>query len=144
MTFQNAKDGIPVVPCRFYSNPPTSMIQDPGSKGQEAVLVHTKLFLKFQSAPRYHCSHKEISVDIRSANYFLFRIHVIHCLIWADVDHSCVHIRIRVLGRIWAFARQMAGFLPGSSSQKRLQPSLLISALPMTRWVFHPLGMIPA
>jgi hypothetical protein len=34
MTFQNAEDRIPVVSCRFYSNPPASMIQDPGSKGQ--------------------------------------------------------------------------------------------------------------
>jgi hypothetical protein len=28
MTFHNAKDRMPVVPCRFYSDPTTSMIQD--------------------------------------------------------------------------------------------------------------------
>jgi hypothetical protein len=77
MTFQNAEDRIPVVPSRFYSNPQTFMIQDPGSKGQETILVHTKLFLEFQSTSRYHCGHKKIPVDICSANYFLFRIHVI-------------------------------------------------------------------
>ena len=33
MTFQNAEDRIPVVPCRFYSNPPTFLIQDPGDYG---------------------------------------------------------------------------------------------------------------
>ena len=107
MTFQNAEDRIPVVPCRFYSNPQTSMIQDPRSKGQEAVLVHTKLFLELQSASRYHCGHKEIPVDICSANYFFFRVHV---TIWADIDHLCVHIHIRVLGRIWAFARSWLVF----------------------------------
>ena len=118
MTFQNAEDRIPVVPCRFYSNPQTSMSQDPGSKGQEAVLVHTKLFLELQSASRYHCGHKEISVDICSANYFFFRVHCYHCLIWADVDHSCVHIHIRVLGRIWAFARPWLVFFRDHSPKK--------------------------
>ncbi|MFA6373259.1 MAG: transposase [Methanothrix sp.] len=43
MTFQNAKDRIPAVPCRFHSNSLTSMIQDPGSEGQKAVLVHSRL-----------------------------------------------------------------------------------------------------
>jgi hypothetical protein len=34
LTFQNAEDRIPVIPCRFDSNTLTSMIQDPGSKAR--------------------------------------------------------------------------------------------------------------
>jgi hypothetical protein len=38
----------------------------------------------------------------------------------------------------------MAIFVSGFQSQVTKQPSLPISALPMTQLVFHALGMIPA
>jgi hypothetical protein len=110
IAFQNAEDGIPVTSCGFHSNSLTFMIQEPGFKFQEAILVHAKPFLEFQSSPRYHSGNKKVSVNVCSANYFIFHAHVTHCLIWADVDHLCVHIHIRVLGRIWAYARSWMVF----------------------------------
>ena len=105
MTFQNDEDRIPKTSCGFYSQPQASVVYNPGSECQEAILVHIKTFLEFQSTPGYHCSNKKIPVDIRSANYFLIRVHRIPCLIWADDDHSCVQLHIRVQRRIWASAR---------------------------------------
>ncbi|VVB63456.1 Uncharacterised protein [uncultured archaeon] len=89
------------------------------------------------ATPGYHCSNKKIPVDIRSANYFIFGVHRLPCLIWADDDHSRVQLHIRVQRRIGASARSWLSLC-------RDQVSLPISALPMALRVFHAWGMIPA